>query len=93
MLFTCDSIWPPMAALALQIIYLFMLRYARDTTNIAVKGLDGFVSKANRISVIIIAAILLSAAYFVSRAGHYGAQLVHIEGVGPQGKFLETRHK
>jgi len=33
--------------------------------------------------------LLLAAAGTVSAAGHYGAQLVHIEGVGPQGKYLE----
>jgi hypothetical protein len=32
---------------------------------------------------------MLSAAFCVIRAGHLGAQLVHIEGVGPQGKFLD----
>jgi uncharacterized membrane protein len=37
----------------------------------------------------IVALVLIGAAYAVSMAGHHGAQLVHIEGVGPQGKFLE----
>lgn len=33
-------------------------------------------------------AVMLFAAYSVAQAGHYGAQLVYIEGVGPQGQFL-----
>ena len=36
--------------------------------------------------------ISLLAGISVSVTGHYGAQLVHIEGVGPQGKFLEDGH-
>lgn len=33
--------------------------------------------------------VLAGAAWSVTEAGHYGAQLVHVEGVGPQGEFLE----
>ena len=36
--------------------------------------------------------LLISSAVAVSIAGHHGAQLVHIEGVGVKGKFLETEH-
>lgn len=32
--------------------------------------------------------IMAFSAYSVSQAGHYGAQLVYLEGVGPQGKYL-----
>ncbi|MHA6250018.1 hypothetical protein ACXYMU_18950 [Pontibacter sp. CAU 1760] len=39
------------------------------------------------------ALLLAGAAYFVSMAGHYGAQLVHLEGVGPQGNYLEAAHE
>lgn len=35
---------------------------------------------------------LLLALVSVSLTGHYGAKLVHIYGVGPGGKFLETEH-
>ncbi|HOK99571.1 MAG: DUF2231 domain-containing protein [Bacteroidales bacterium] len=38
----------------------------------------------------ITAVILLVAAASVSVSGHWGAYLTHIEGVGPQGKFLEN---
>ncbi|WP_298247807.1 hypothetical protein [uncultured Christiangramia sp.] len=34
--------------------------------------------------------VLGFAAYSVSEAGHYGSQLVYIEGVGPQGEYLES---
>lgn len=37
----------------------------------------------------IIVLVLAAGAYFISISAHHGAQLVHIEGVGPQGKFLE----
>lgn len=32
--------------------------------------------------------IMAFAAYSVAQAGHYGSQLVYIEGVGPEGKYL-----
>ncbi len=51
-----------------------------------------FLLKGKRWSVLAVAFILTGAAYCVAMAGHYGAQLVHIEGVGPQGKYLETEH-
>jgi uncharacterized membrane protein len=51
-----------------------------------------FLFKGKRWSVALVAVILAGAAYSVSMAGHYGAQLVFIEGVGPQGKYLDTDH-
>lgn len=51
-----------------------------------------FVYKGKRWAAGVIAVVLIVAAYSVSRAGHYGSQLVHIEGIGPQGKFLEMEH-
>jgi len=56
-------------------------------------SLSGFILRRKRGLQIIIAAAMLAPAYTVSRAGHYGAQLVHLEGVGVQGKFLELNHK
>lgn len=38
---------------------------------------------------VLIVLVLGISAYTVSSAGHFGAQLTHIEGVGPQGHFLE----
>jgi hypothetical protein len=40
----------------------------------------------------VIAAVLVLSGYSVALAGHYGAQLVHLEGIGPQGKYLERGH-
>lgn len=54
--------------------------------------LNQFLFKRKRWSVLVVALILTGAAYYVAMAGHYGAQLVHIEGVGPQGKYLEAEH-
>lgn len=39
---------------------------------------------------ILVLALCIGSAVAVATAGHFGAQLVHIEGVGPQGKFLES---
>ena len=49
-----------------------------------------FVFKSKkRIFEIITALVLLFSAVSVSVAGHWGAYLTHVEGVGPQGKFIE----
>jgi len=48
-----------------------------------------FLFKNMRWAAATIAIVLAVSAYSVARAGHYGAQLVHIEGIGPQGKYLE----
>jgi uncharacterized membrane protein len=57
-----------------------------------VQVLSQFLFKGRRWSVLVAALILSGTAYAVAMAGHYGAQLVHIEGVGPQGRYLETEH-
>jgi len=51
-----------------------------------------FLLKKNRIFEIVVFLVLGFAAYSVSEAGHYGAQLVYIEGVGPQGEYLESEN-
>ncbi len=51
-----------------------------------------FFFQSKRGAMAVVALFLIVSAYSVSRAGHYGSQLVHIEGVGPQGKFLEMEH-
>lgn len=53
-------------------------------------GVNFFFMKGKRWAISVVAAVLLITAYAVSEAGHYGAQLVHIEGVGPQGEFIES---
>jgi uncharacterized membrane protein len=52
-----------------------------------------FVFKQKRWAVAVVSIAMIAATYCVIHAGHYGAQLVHIEGVGPQGKFLEQHHE
>ncbi|MDX5418660.1 MAG: hypothetical protein LPK09_05540 [Hymenobacteraceae bacterium] len=59
---------------------------------LAAQLVSQFLFKGRRWSVLVTALILTGAAYAVAMAGHYGAQLVHIEGVGPQGRYLETEH-
>lgn len=39
---------------------------------------------------IIASVLLLASAITVSIAGHHGAMLVHMEGIGPMGKYLES---
>lgn len=48
-----------------------------------------FVFRSKRWAVLLVAVVLVGAGLTVGLTGHYGAQLVHIEGVGPQGKYLE----
>lgn len=52
------------------------------------KGLSMFALERHRWIEIVVVCLLLGAAASVSLAGHHGAQLVHIEGIGPQGKYL-----
>ncbi|HFA49213.1 MAG TPA: hypothetical protein ENJ95_09365 [Bacteroidetes bacterium] len=39
---------------------------------------------------ILVAAVLFFSAYTVGQAGHYGAALTHLHGIGVQGKYLEN---
>ena len=54
------------------------------------KGASHFFLKRRLVYEIIVALFIVGGAVIVSVAGHYGAQLVHLEGVGPQGKYLEV---
>ena len=38
---------------------------------------------------LIITVLIIGSSITVSMAGHYGARLVYVEGVGPQGNYLE----
>lgn len=58
-----------------------------------VKVISHFFLKRKLWTEILIAQVLLGASICVSIAGHHGAQLVHIEGIGVQGNFLETHHE
>ncbi|MFC4094767.1 DUF2231 domain-containing protein [Euzebyella saccharophila] len=49
-----------------------------------------FWAKLKRGFEIAVFVVMAFSAYSVSEAGHYGSQLVYIEGVGPQGNYIET---
>lgn len=51
-----------------------------------------FLLSGKRWALGVVALVMIGSAYCVAKAGHYGAQLVHIEGIGPQGKYLEMEH-
>lgn len=53
------------------------------------KLISVFFVKQKRGFEIAVVAVLLFSAYSVAEAGHYGSQLVYIEGVGPQGSHIE----
>lgn len=70
-------------------------RFASYTVWVAVAALvlklvSHFFLKRKFWSEALVAIVLIGSAYCVIQAGHFGAQLTHIEGVGPQGNFLET---
>ena len=81
-----------LAALVLQILYLIFISLKLKEVQMVVENLELKIKRYSRIGSIVVAIILMVSAYSVSRAGHYGAQLVHIEGIGPKGKFLEIDH-
>ena len=56
------------------------------------QGVNLFVYKDKRWAAAVVAVVLAVSSFSVASAGHYGSQLVHIEGIGPQGKFLEMGH-
>lgn len=51
-----------------------------------------FVFRSRRWAMGVVALAMAASSFCVVKAGHYGSQLVHIEGIGPQGKFLELNH-
>lgn len=80
-------------AMVMQIAYLIFISVKSNTVEMVAKDSEGTITRYKRIGSIAVALLLVVSAYSVSRAGHYGAQLVHIEGIGPQGKFLEMEHE
>jgi len=56
---------------------------------LVVKIISHFFLKRKLWVEIVVFALLVTTTYFVSTAAHFGAQLTHIEGVGPQGHHLE----
>lgn len=59
---------------------------------LAIKIISHFFLKRKWWMESIVALLLVGSAITVSIAGHHGAMLVHIEGIGPQGKYLESNH-
>ncbi len=57
---------------------------------VVLKGLSHFIIKRKLWGEILVLIIMLGAAYSVSQAGHYGAALTHLHGIGVQGKYLEN---
>lgn len=60
------------------------------TAGFLAKVISNFVLKRPWWSETVVTALLIGSAIAVSLAGHHGAELVHKEGVGPKGAFLET---
>lgn len=56
------------------------------------QGANLFVFKGKRWAATVVGAVLIISAASVSLAGHHGSQLTHIEGIGPQGRFLEMEN-
>lgn len=72
-------------------------RWADWTINLGIvafilQAVNLFVFSRKRWALAVVAFVMVGSAYCVAHAGHYGAQLVHIEGIGPQGKYLEMEH-
>lgn len=56
------------------------------------RGIGDFFKIQRRAYEILVLAFALAAAGVLSVAGHRGAQLVYVEGVGPQGHLLDKNH-
>lgn len=75
------------AVIILQTIHLFITRYTSGS--IVFNGYKAKITyRLNRVFVGLIAILMLFSGYSVVKTRHYGTQLIHIEGAGPQGKFL-----
>ena len=55
-----------------------------------IKLVSQFILKLKLWSELAVILILTGTVWTISKAGHYGAQLTHIEGVGVKGKFIES---
>lgn len=66
--------------------------YAKWGSIVAVvlKTISHFFLKRKLWGEILVAVILAGSAYTVGQAGHYGAALTHLHGIGVEGKFLEN---
>ncbi|WP_211222991.1 DUF2231 domain-containing protein [Salinimicrobium terrae] len=59
---------------------------------LALKGVAFFFFRGKRWMEWLILITLIATVFVISKAGHLGSQLVYIEGVGPQGKYLKQEH-
>ena len=57
---------------------------------LAIKIISHFFLSRKMWSELIVGLLLIGACITVSIAGHHGAMLVHMEGIGPKGEFLEA---
>lgn len=66
--------------------------YAKWSSIVALvlKAISHFYLKRKLRGEILIALILAGSAYTVGQAGHYGAALTHLHGIGVKGEFLEN---
>jgi uncharacterized membrane protein len=83
------AIWTAVAAIILLFLYIMLTRRrvkrgAPDSQPVTVRRY--------RLLALLITIVMMTSAYFVLGAGQIGAQLLHIEGVGAQGRFLEKEH-
>ena len=61
-------------------------------TALLLKLISHFPLKRKMIGEVVVLITLIIAGVAVSISGHHGAQLTHMHGVGPQGKYLEMEH-
>lgn len=59
---------------------------------LALKGVTFFFFQGKRWMELLILITMIATVFVISKAGHLGSQLVYIEGVGPQGKYLQQGH-
>lgn len=59
---------------------------------LVVKAVSTFLLKRKWWSEAVVTVLLAGSAIAVAVTGHHGAELVHKEGVGPRGQFLETHN-
>ena len=57
------------------------------------KAVSCFILKRKLWAELIVFIVIASSTYFISTAAHFGAQLTHIEGIGPQGHHLEMNEE
>lgn len=59
---------------------------------LALKGVTFFFFQGKRWMEWLVLITLIATVFVIAKAGHLGSQLVYIEGVGPQGQYLEQEH-